>query len=93
MAGPFTREGTVLPPNAKASRGVTIAAAKMAAVEHGYEGKEYALYVFGIVEYRDIFGSKHQTRYCYRFKPGPTEADPAPRDFYVDGPSSYNRAT
>jgi hypothetical protein len=93
MAGPFTREGTVLPPKAKASRGVTIPAAKMAAVEHGYEGKEYALYVFGIVEYRDIFGSKHETRYCYRFKPGPTEADPAPRDFYVDGPSSYSRAT
>lgn len=47
----------------------------------------------GIIEYRDTFGSKHETRYCYRFKPGPTEADPAPRDFYVDGPSSYNRAT
>jgi hypothetical protein len=47
----------------------------------------------GIIEYRDTFGSKHETRYCYRFKSGPTEADPAPRDFYVDGPSSYNRAT
>ena len=93
MAGPFTREGTVLPPNAKASRGVNIPAPNMAAIEHGYQGQEYVLYVFGIVEYRDIFGGEHETRYCYRFKPGPTEADPAPRDFYVDGPTSYNRAT
>jgi hypothetical protein len=95
MAGPFTPEGTVLPPSAKASRGVNIPAATMAAVEHGQQDQEYVLYVFGIVKYRDSFGSKHEheTRYCFRFKPGPTEADPAPRDFYVDGPPSYNRAT
>jgi hypothetical protein len=89
MAEPFTREGTVLPPKAKASRGVDIPAANMAAVEHGYQGQDYFLYVFGI----DIFGSTHETRYCFRFKTGPTAADPAPRDFYVDGPPSYNRAT
>lgn len=93
MAGPFTSEGAVLPPNAKASRGVNIPAANMAAVEHGYEGQEYVLYLFGIVKYRDIFGSEHETRYCFFFKPGPTNLDPAPRDFYVDGPPSYNRAT
>jgi hypothetical protein len=93
MAGPFTSDGTVLPPNAKASRGVTIPAPQMAAVEHGHEGKEYALYVFGIVRYRDTFRSEHETRYCFRFKTGPTEDDPAPRDFYVDGPTIYTRAT
>lgn len=93
MAVPFTREGTVLPPKARASRGVDIPAANMAAVEHGYQGQDYFLYVFGIVGYRDIFGSTHETRYCFRFKTGPTTADPAPRDFYVDGPPSYNRAT
>jgi hypothetical protein len=93
MAGPFTREGTVLPPKGKASRGVEIPAANMAAVEHGHQGQDYFLYVFGIVGYRDIFGRTHETRYCFRFKTGPTTADPAPRDFYVDGPSSYSRAT
>jgi hypothetical protein len=89
MAGPFTKVGTVLPPEGKASRGVTIPAANMDAVE---KGDQYLLYIFGIVEYRDIFGSKHETRYCCRFKPGPS-ADPAPRDFYVDGPAAYNTAT
>jgi hypothetical protein len=90
MAGPFTKEGTVLPPEGKASRGVTIPAANIDAVE---KGDQYLLYIFGIVEYRDIFGSKHETRYCCRFKPGPTSADPAPRDYYVDGPAAYNTAT
>lgn len=90
MAGPFTKEGTVLSPEAKASRGVTIPAANMDAVE---QGEQYLLYIFGIVTYRDIFGGEHETRYCFRFKPGLTKSDPAPRDFYVDGPANYNRAT
>jgi hypothetical protein len=89
MSGPFPPQGTVLTPNGKIERGLTIPFANMTAVEAG----THALYVFGIAEYRDIFGSKHETRYCYRFKPGPTPADPAPRDFYVNGPPSYNRAT
>jgi hypothetical protein len=93
MAGPFPPKGTVLPPKGKASRGVTIPAASMKAVEHGQEGKQYELYVFGIVGYKDIYGTKRETRYCYLFKTGPTEADPAPRDFYVGGPSSYNGVT
>jgi hypothetical protein len=89
MAGPFPREGTVLAPNGKVLRGLTIPAAHMAFVEQG----THVLFIFGIVEYRDVFKGKHETRYCYRFKPGPTDADPSPRDFYVDGPRAYIRAT
>jgi hypothetical protein len=89
MSGPFPREGTVLIPKGKVLRGLTIPATRMAPVELG----EYVLDVFGIVEYRDVFGRSHETRYCYGYKPGPTNADPAPRDFYVDGPPTYIKAT
>ena len=89
IAGPFPRDGTVLTPNGRIARGLTLSEAQMAQLDRG----QGILYVFGIVKYKDIFGGKHQTRYCYRFKPGPTTGDPAPRDFYVDGPAPYLRAT
>ena len=89
MAVPFPREGTVLTPGGRILRGLTVTEAQMAQVERG----QGTLYVFGIANYRDIFGGKHETRYCYRFKAGPTNTDPAPRDFYVDGPPAYIKAT
>ena len=89
MAGPFPPEGTVLSPEGKVLRGLTIPFDQMTAVEQG----THTLYVVGMVEYRDVFGSKHETRYCYRFKTGPTAIDTSPRDFYVDGPPSYIRAS
>jgi hypothetical protein len=89
MSGPFPPQGTVLTPNGKVERGLTIPFANMTAVEAG----THVLYAFGIAEYQDIFGSKREMRYCYRFKTGLTNADSAPRGFYVDGPASYNRAT
>lgn len=88
MAGPFPTEGTVLSPEGKVLRGLTIPIDQMTAVEQG----THILYVVGMVEYRDVFGSRHETRSCYRFQTRPTAIDPSPRDFYVDGPSSYIRA-
>lgn len=61
MAGPFPPEGSVLPPEGKTERGITIPPAQMARLEQGLE----TLYVFGIVKYRDIFQAKHETKYCY----------------------------
>lgn len=89
MAGPFPIGGNVLPPNAYTRQGIPLSAQEWASMQSG----EYAFYFFGFVTYRDIFGAEHLTRYCFRYKPGPTEADPAPRDFYVAGPEPYNRAT
>lgn len=89
MAGPFPPEGTVLSPEGKVLRGLTIPLDQMTAVEQG----THTLYVVGMVEYRDVFGSKHETRSCYRFHTRPTAIDTSPRDFYVDGPPSYIRAT
>lgn len=89
MAGPFPSQGAVLAPNGRILRGLTIPFEHMNRVEQG----QRILYVFGRVEYRDVFRVKHETRYCYRFKTGPTTTDPSPRDFYVDGPNEYNKAT
>jgi len=89
MAGPFPPEGTVLPPKGKVLRGLTIPFDQMTAVEQGTN----ILYVACMVEYRDVFRSKHETRSCHRFQARPTAIDTSPRDFYADGPPSYIRAT
>jgi hypothetical protein len=51
------------------------------------------LYVYRAINYRDIFGKEHETKYCFMFRPYSTVANPAPRGFYVDGPNGYNTAT
>jgi hypothetical protein len=89
LAGPFPPEGNVLPPKAFTRQGLPLSPQQWASIERG----EAVFYFFGFVTYRDIFGADHETRYCFRFKPGPTPTDPAPRDFYVAGPRAYNRAT
>lgn len=89
MSGPFPPEGSVLTPTGRIERGITIPAANMAAVEQG----THTLYVFGIVKYRDIFENQQEYRYCFKFHPGPTADNPAPRGFYVGGPAAYNKAT
>ncbi|SRR6266446_9608225 len=89
MAGPFPPNGTPLTPDGIIERGLTIPNAQWAQIVLG----QVILYVFGTVEYRDSFKGKHETRFCFRFHPGPTATNPSPRGFYVDGPEEYLRAT
>ena len=89
LAGPFPAGGNVLPPGAYTRQGLPLNAQQWASIEKG----ESVFYFYGFVAYRDIFGGNHETRYCFRFKPAPTDTDPSPRDFYVTGPTGYNRAT
>lgn len=88
-AGPFPSEGTVLPPDANIPQGVDITLVNLSQLDSGV----ITLYFYGVVQYRDIFRKKHETKYCYVFKLGPNPSDPSPRDFYIGGPAGYNRAT
>jgi hypothetical protein len=51
------------------------------------------LYLYGQVIYRDVYGDRHETRFCYRFRPRWREADPQTAGFEFGGPPSYNQAT
>jgi hypothetical protein len=81
--------GATLPPNGMMPATFLLRPNDAASVERG----ENALYVYGIVKYRDAFKTKHETRYCYRLKVALGLTDPAARGFYIAGPPKYNKAT
>jgi hypothetical protein len=55
-----------------------------------YEGEE-VLWVYGMLNYRDVFGRLQETWYCYRWEShNDTEFIP---QWIPDGPAGYNRAT
>jgi hypothetical protein len=83
------KHGAVMPPQARFSQLFYLIHDDIMSIEWG----KHALYVFGFVKYRDAFGSKHETRYCYRFKVALGVSDPASRNFYLAGPPEYNKAT
>jgi len=88
--GPFTKEGQLLPPTAYFPQGFPLEKTRIdKAVK-----KELVLYIFGFVEYRDVYGDRHLTRYCYRAKPALDLNHPFPLDFYFDNPTDgYLKAT
>ena len=86
---PFPSEGTVLPPSGHMEQGIPLAKAAFSSIESG----DSVFYFYGVVKYRDIFGDKHETKYCFVFRPKSTPDNPTPRGFYVGGPDGYNAAT
>jgi hypothetical protein len=86
-AGPFAGKGTLLSPDAFTETGVPVTQQQAEQVRRG----EMTLYFSGFVQYRDIFGEKHETRYCYQLKPS-HDLTGAPSEFYVGGPDRYNVA-
>jgi hypothetical protein len=89
MASPFPATGNPLPPGAEVRQPFWLDAVRLAKVEKG----EAILFLFGIIQYDDVFGDKHETRYCFQFKPALGLTDPVMRDFYVGGPATYLSAT
>jgi hypothetical protein len=87
--GPFTNEGQLLPPSAWLDQGFPLDKTRIDKVLR----KEMSLYVYGFVEYRDVYGDTHLTRYCYRAKAAQDLNHSHPLDFYIDGPDGYLRAT
>ncbi len=87
---PFTKEGQLLPPTAWLPQGFPLEKARIdKAVK-----KELILYIFGFVEYRDVYGEQHVTRYCYRAKPALDLNHPNALDFYFESPADgYLKAT
>jgi hypothetical protein len=58
--------------------------------------RERTLMLYGYVDYRDVFGKEHQTRYCYFYFPPATARIPAfpiPGSLVMGGPPNYNRQT
>jgi hypothetical protein len=88
-AKPFPAEGTVMPPEGRIEQGFPLTVTELNDINGGVS----TLYVFGAVKYRDIYGDKHETQYCYVFRTGSTADNPAPRGFYVAGPNGYNSAS
>jgi len=87
--GPFTKDGQLLPPTASLPQGITLQQAHInTALKDGG-----AIYMFGYVEYRDVYGGAHLTRYCYQTKPTLDLNHPDPLDFYISGPEEYLKAT
>jgi hypothetical protein len=86
---PFTKEGQLLPPTASLPQGITL---QKSHIEMAVKG-EASLYMFGYVEYRDVYGNQHLTRYCYQAKPALDLNHPSPLDFYIGGPDQYSKAT
>lgn len=90
LMGPFTKEGQLLPPTAYLDQGFPLERIR---IEKAVK-KELVLYVFGFVEYRDVYGEQRLTRYCYRAKPALDLNHPSPLDFYFDSPADgYLKAT
>ena len=50
------------------------------------------LYVYGIVNYRDVWKGEHYTRFCF-FWFIPDDGDITPQGFYAEGPDGYNEET
>jgi hypothetical protein len=90
LMGPFTKEGQLLPPTAWLSQGFPL---QKTQIDRAVR-KEAVLYIFGFIEYRDIFGNQHMTRYCYQAKPALDLNHSNPLDFYFDSPAEgYLKAT
>ena len=58
---------------------------------HPIDGGDKALWIYGCVEYRDVFAAVHVMRYCFRYIPQLGGKDPATCGFYLDGPATYNQ--
>jgi hypothetical protein len=56
-----------------------------------YEQKS-TLWLYGLVDYRDIYGFSHQSRFCFVYHI-PGGFNPNPAGFYSSGPEAYNRCT
>jgi hypothetical protein len=54
---------------------------------------ERILYFYGRVQYRDIFGRKRETRYCYRYYPTIEDSIDTHFGFFPEGPPEYTRMT
>jgi hypothetical protein len=56
--------------------------------------RELTLYVYGFVDYFDVVGRPHQTRFCWLYWPR-LLGDPTPESFIVAGntPASFTRCT
>ena len=54
---------------------------------------ERSLWLHGFVEYKDVFGRRHETRYCLKFYSRMGMRDRPRVGFFPDGPSSYTKAT
>jgi hypothetical protein len=86
---PFDKAGKLLPPLASLPQGIAFQKVHMdLAIK-----EEVVLYVFGYAKYRDIYGNKHLTRYCFQAKPALDLNHPHRLDFYVGGPDQYLKAT
>lgn len=82
-------KGVILPPNSEIVVILYLSAGETLQV---YKG-EQALWVHGFIEYKDVFGKRHRTRYCFRYYPGLRAKDPATVGFYPEGPVAYSEAT
>lgn len=89
IQNPFPEEGLPLTPNGNFEQFTWVTSADQANVEIG----EKDLYIFGTIKYRDIFGSQHETRYCFKFNPALGGADPVTRDFILVEQAKYNLST
>jgi len=89
VMSPFPQRGSPLSPGGYIPQGISLSDAQLARAVRG----EISLYVFGFVEYEDIYGTSHRTRYSYRAQNALDLTHPQPLDFYVDGPDGYLEAT
>jgi len=58
--------------------------------------KQLTVMLFGYVDYTDVFGKDHQTRFCYFYYPPSSiilPVMPIPGSLQMGGPPSYNRQT
>jgi len=89
LMGPFSKKGQLLPPSAWLPQGFSLPNIQLTRAVKG----EAVLYVFGFIEYRDVYGENHRSRYCYQAKPSLDLTHPHPLDFYIGGPDEYSEAT
>jgi hypothetical protein len=53
--------------------------------------RQTRLYIYWVVNYRDIHGRKWHTRTCYRYHM-PGSLDGTPEGYVIDGPAAYNQS-
>jgi hypothetical protein len=54
--------------------------------------QQSTLWLYGLVDYRDIYDVPHQSRFCFVYHT-PGGFNPNPAGFYTAGPEAYNRCT
>lgn len=86
QAGPFSKKGSALSPNAHTETGIPITIEQLKKARE----REITLYFLGYIEYRDAFGEMHTTRYCFQMKPSQDLTKQIPLEFYVGGPHRFN---